>query len=69
VNVTTAREIALVAPRGYCWDFQDPLNLLERGATDLQEIAMHIFGSAQQQPFELLMHPGNEAVTVVIRVD
>ncbi len=69
INIIQSREIALVGSRGYCWDFQDALKLLEAGAVKFGEIMTHTMPLSElQQAFELLMDPKKDAVKVVIQV-
>lgn len=68
-NVMTSREISLVGSRGYCWDFEEALAFLERGAAKLEEIITHRMPMTElQQAFELLSNPKAEAIKVVIQV-
>ncbi len=69
-NIIQSKEIALVGSRGYCWDFQDSLKLLDAGAVNLKDMITHVMPIFQlQQAFDLLLDPKNEAIKVVIQVD
>jgi threonine dehydrogenase-like Zn-dependent dehydrogenase len=69
VNMIQSREITLVGSRGYCWDFQDALAVLESGAAKLRELVTHVMPLTElQRAFELLLDPMNHALKVVIEV-
>jgi L-iditol 2-dehydrogenase len=68
-NLLTGREVSLVGCRGYCWDFQDGLAMLARGAVALDALITHRLPMSQlQRAFDLLLDPTSEAIKVVIEV-
>jgi L-iditol 2-dehydrogenase len=68
-NLLTGREVSLVGCRGYCWDFQDSLALLARGAVALDALITHRLPLSElQHGFDLLLDPASEAIKVVIEV-
>jgi L-iditol 2-dehydrogenase len=69
VNLLTGQEIHLVGARGYCWDFQEALALLDRGAIGLEPLITHRLPLADlPRALEMLADPAAEAIKVVIQV-
>ena len=69
VNLFIQREITLSGSQGYNWDFQDAINILERGDLDLKPLITHKFPlSDVQKGFDLLMERGNKAVKILIEL-
>lgn len=68
-NLITTREISLIGSRGYCWDFDEAIALLERGAVELAGIITHRMPLLElQRAFELLLDPEAEANKAMIQI-
>lgn len=69
IDIIRNREIGLVGSRGYCWDFQDAVKLVEAGVVHLEEMVTHILPISElQHAFDLVIDPSNEALKVVVQV-
>jgi threonine dehydrogenase-like Zn-dependent dehydrogenase len=70
-NIIGPREITVKGSAGFCWDFQDALNLVAGGAVNLREMVMTdtLPLADLQKGFDLLMDPHSQSVKVVIQCD
>lgn len=66
-NIFVQREITLCGSQGYCWDFQQAIELVGSGRVQLQPFITHTFPlESLQQAFELLNEPHNKSIKVLI---
>jgi 2-desacetyl-2-hydroxyethyl bacteriochlorophyllide A dehydrogenase len=70
VNMFVQREISLAGSQGYCWDFQDSIDLLENGVIDLKKLITHHLPLKDlQQGFEILTNPKEASIKVVVSME
>ncbi|RPJ11749.1 MAG: hypothetical protein EHM36_00875, partial [Deltaproteobacteria bacterium] len=70
VNLFVQREIQIRGSRGYCWDFQRAIDLVERGMIKLKPLISHRLPLSElPRAFEILLDPTSEANKVVIQMD
>jgi len=69
VNLFVQREIQVRGCRGYCWDFQVALELIESGQVKLKPLISHQLPlNDLSRAFEILLDPKAQARKVVIQV-
>lgn len=69
VNLFAQKEIQIRGCRGYCWDFQIALDLVEKGVVRLRPLISHQFSLADlSRAFETLLNPKGQANKVIIQV-
>lgn len=69
VNLFVQKEIQMRGSRGYCWDFQVALELLQEGRIKLAPLISHRLPlSDLPKAFELLLNPAHKANKVVIQI-
>lgn len=69
VNLFVQREIQLRGSRGYCWDFQVALDLVEKKAVRLHPLISHQFPLSEiSQAFKVLLDPKDRGNKVVIQI-
>jgi len=69
VNLFAQREIQIRGSRGYCWDFQVALGLVEQRKVRLAPLISHLFPLPDlPQALEILLAPNNKANKVVIQI-
>ena len=67
INLFVQREISLVGSQGYAWDFQDLIKLVSEGRISISELITSCLQLDQlQKGFELLSHPQNNQIKVII---
>jgi len=67
INLFVQREISLVGSQGYAWDFQDSIKLVSEGRINISElITTRLQLDQLQKGFELLSHPQNNQIKVII---
>jgi len=69
VNLFVQREIQIRGSRGYCWDFQVALSLVEKKMVKLKPIISHLLPlSILERAFEIILDPNSKANKVVIQI-
>jgi len=69
-NIFVQKEISLCGTQGYCRDFQTALKLVKDGNIDPSRFISHrISFDSLQEGFEILTHPENQAIKVVVVFD
>lgn len=69
VNLFVQKEIQIRGSRGYCWDFQTAINLINNGQVKLAPLISHRLPlSDLPQAFEILLNPDQKANKVVIQI-
>jgi 2-desacetyl-2-hydroxyethyl bacteriochlorophyllide A dehydrogenase len=68
INLFVQRDISLVGTQGYAWDFQDSIKLVSEGRIKISELITTRLPLDQlQKGFELLLHPQNNQIKVIIK--
>lgn len=69
VNLFVQKEIQVRGSRGYCWDFQTALQLVQNKQVHLTPLISHRLPlSDLPQAFEILLNPQERAIKVVIEI-